>query len=153
MQIYNVCLTQINHEVIMPWFSAAQPAAQASAVHNSLPTVSVQFYIFDGVYLTTLSRAYNRGLVRDWRIIKYVTRSCTGPASQIPDICLEALRNPRSTLSQVERIEIWTRHRPNTKQEPSDRGVRRGSTWYKVRIPRQTESNWFVSSTHGRSNT
>lgn len=107
----------------MPWFSAAQSAPQASAVHSSLLATSIQSYIFDGVYLTTLSRARNRGLVREWRIIKYVTWSDTDPASQIPDICLEGLRKPRSTLSQVERIEIWTRHWPNTKQEPSVRGV------------------------------
>jgi hypothetical protein len=55
--------------------------------------------------------------------MKYVTWSGTDPASQIPDICLEGLRKPRSTLSQVERTEIWTRHRPKTKQKPSESGI------------------------------
>jgi hypothetical protein len=52
-----------------------------------------------------------------------MTWSGTDPASQTSDICFENLSNPSSNSSQVERLEIWTRHWPNMKQETRDRGI------------------------------
>ena len=141
----------------MPWFSAAQPVPQASAVHNSLPATSVHSYIFHGVYLTTLPRVQNIGLVREWRIIQYVAWSGTDSASQIPDICLEGLRKPRSTLSRTNRDlnPAPTEHQAGTKRPRRlvTTTERQGSIWYGVRIRWQTASNWFVSSLHGRRST
>jgi hypothetical protein len=52
--LQRLSLTQIHHEVNLPWFSPSQPAHQTPAVNNSLLVTSVQSYTFPGVYLTTL---------------------------------------------------------------------------------------------------